>query len=106
MKISNEEVRKTAEEAKISPLIKKRCWQCIGHALRMDANTHPRIALSWAEEAKISPLIKKRRWQCIGHALRMDANTHPRIALSWTPEGKRKRGRSNETWRRTIEKER
>jgi len=59
-----------------------------------------------AEEAKISPLIKKRRWQCIGHALRMDANTHPRIALSWTPEGKRKRGRSNETWRRTIEKER
>ena len=52
MKISNEEVRKTAGVAKISSLIKKRRWQWIGHVIRMDANYHPRIALSWTPEGK------------------------------------------------------
>ena len=30
----------------------------------------------------------------------------PKDALTWAPKGKRKCGRSKETWRRTVEKER
>ena len=36
----------------------------------------------------------------------MKANEYQRIALTWTPEGKGRRGRPEETWRRTVEKER
>ena len=28
-----------------------------------------------------------------------------KVSLRWTPTGKRKRGRSKETWRRTVESE-
>ena len=42
----------------------------------------------------------------IGHVLRQNRNSHTNIALSWTPEGKRKRGRPEATWRRTVERER
>jgi hypothetical protein len=33
-------------------------------------------------------------------------DSHARTALTWTPEGKREKGRSKETWRRTVERER
>lgn len=36
----------------------------------------------------------------------MDHQQNPRIALTGAPEGKRSRGRSRETWRRTRERER
>ena len=35
----------------------------------------------------------------------MDHNSLSRTALTWVPEGKRKKGRSRETWRRTVERE-
>ena len=54
----------------------------------------------------ISELVRKRRWTWIGYVLRMDSSYLPRVALTWAPERKRKRGRPNETWRRTVEKER
>jgi hypothetical protein len=63
MKISNEEVRKTAGVAKISSLIKKRRWQWIGHVLRMDANSHPCIALSWTPEGKRKRGRPKETWR-------------------------------------------
>ena len=53
----------------------------------------------------ISELIRKWRCRWIGHVLRMNNQQNPRIALTWAPEGKRTRGRSKVTWRRTVEGE-
>jgi hypothetical protein len=49
---------------------------------------------------------KIRRWRYIGHILMRDNSNNRKIALTWAPEGKRKRGRPNETWGRTTERER
>ncbi|KAJ8399487.1 hypothetical protein AAFF_G00411990 [Aldrovandia affinis] len=49
--------------------------------------------------------IKQRRLQWLGHVLRMDQNCIPKVALRWTPPGKRKQGRPNTTWRRTVTSE-
>ena len=49
--------------------------------------------------------LKKRRWRWLGHVCRMPPDALPRITIRWTPDGKRKIGRLNETWRRTMEKE-
>ena len=49
--------------------------------------------------------VQRKRWKWIGHVLRMTPKALPRVALRWTPDGHRKRGRPNETWRRTVERE-
>ncbi|KAK7101726.1 hypothetical protein V1264_020063 [Littorina saxatilis] len=54
---------------------------------------------------EMETLITQRRWRWIGHVLRMENDSIPKVALRWTPEGKRKRGRPNQTWRRTVEEE-
>ena len=53
----------------------------------------------------ISETIRTRRWRWLGHVYRMPPNSLPRVALRWTPQGKRNRGRSRETWRRTVQKD-
>ena len=53
----------------------------------------------------IKQQVQRRRWRWIGHVLRMPSAALPRVALRWTPDGRRKRGSSKETWRRTVEKE-
>ena len=55
---------------------------------------------------RISTQVKIRMWRWIGHVLRMKPDSLPRTALTWAAKGKRKRGRSRETLRRTVEKER
>ena len=50
--------------------------------------------------------VKRRRWRWLGHILRMSRSRHPHIALTWNPQGKRRRGKPQGTWRRTIEEER
>ncbi|KAL9981628.1 hypothetical protein ACROYT_G010354 [Oculina patagonica] len=47
--------------------------------------------------------IKRRRLRWLGHVLKMNQGRRlPKIALSWTPPDKRKPGRPNTTWRRTV----
>ena len=48
---------------------------------------------------------KKRKWRWIGHTLRKPAANITRQALDWNPQGKRKVGRLEQTWRRSIEAE-
>ena len=55
---------------------------------------------------KTSAIVEKRRWQWIRHVLRMDNNRNARTAIDWVLEGNSKKGRPEETWRRTVEKER
>ena len=49
--------------------------------------------------------LRKHRWRYYGHALRMGAERLPKQVLTWTPEGRRRRGRPNDTWRRTIQRD-
>ena len=46
--------------------------------------------------------MRKRRWGWICHTLRKLASTITRQALTWNSQGKRKRGRSRNTWRRDL----
>ena len=50
-------------------------------------------------------LLIQKRWRWLGHVLRKPSEDMTKVALRWTAEGKRKRGRPNTTWRRTIENE-
>ena len=43
---------------------------------------------------------KRLRWQ--GHDFRMELQRLPKIALRWSPQVKRKPGRPNTTWRKTV----
>ena len=49
--------------------------------------------------------MRIRRWSYFGHALRMGEERLPKQVLSWIPEGSRRRGRPNDTWRRTIQRD-
>ena len=49
--------------------------------------------------------VMQRHWRWLGHILRMSKSRHTHVALQWTPTGKRKRGRTLGTWRRTIKEE-
>jgi hypothetical protein len=49
--------------------------------------------------------IQKRKFGWIGHTLRKDDGEIPKATLQWNPQGSRKRGRSNNSWRRSVTKE-
>ncbi|XP_041362977.1 uncharacterized protein LOC121378725 [Gigantopelta aegis] len=53
----------------------------------------------------ISLEVKRRRWKWIGHVCRMPLTSIPTVAMRWTSGGKRMRGRPNETWKRSVERE-
>jgi len=58
-----------------------------------------------AREGPISETLKARQWRWIAHVLKEKDNSC-RVALTWTPKGKRRPGRPEITWRRTIDAER
>jgi len=54
---------------------------------------------------KVEPIgqeIKRKKWKWIGHTRRKPQDSIAREALEWNPQGTRRRGRPNNTWRRTI----
>jgi hypothetical protein len=50
----------------------------------------------------INIIIKRRKWKWIGHTLRKPQDDITRQALEWNPAGKIKRGRTRQTWLRSI----
>ena len=46
---------------------------------------------------------KKIKW--IGHTLRKEDGEIPKAALLWNPQGNRMRGRTRNSWRRSVIKE-
>jgi hypothetical protein len=46
--------------------------------------------------------IRKRKFRWIGHMLRKENGEIPKAALLWIPQGSRKRGRSKNSWRRSV----
>lgn len=63
MKVSNKEIHNRANISPISEQIFRRRWKFIGHILRMDANQHPKTALSWAPEGKRRPGRPRETWR-------------------------------------------
>ena len=49
--------------------------------------------------------VRKRNFRWIGHTLRKEDGEIPKSALFWNPQGNRKRGRANNNWRRSVNKE-
>jgi len=54
------------------------------------------------KQPRIDLQIRKRKWGCLGHTLRKSIDDITRQALEWNPQGKRGRGRSKNTWWRTV----
>ena len=52
MRVSNEEVHKRANMETISEQVRRMRWTWIGHVLRMDTSSLPRVALTWAPGGK------------------------------------------------------
>ena len=52
MRVTNEEIRARAGLETISKQVARRRWTWLGHVLRMDHCSHPRIALTWVPEGK------------------------------------------------------
>ena len=50
------------------------------------------------KQQPINLTIRSRRWTWIGHTLRKANNNITKQALEWNPQGKRKRGRSKNSW--------
>lgn len=63
MKVSNKEIHNRANISPISEQIFRRRWKFIGHILRMDANQHPKTALSWAPEGRRRPGRPRETWR-------------------------------------------
>ena len=51
-RVPNEEIRARAGSETISKQVARRRWTWLGHVLRMDYHSHPRIALTWVPEGK------------------------------------------------------
>ena len=52
MRMTNKEIRARAGLETISKQVTRRRWTWLGHVLRMDYHSHPRIALTWVPEGK------------------------------------------------------
>ena len=63
MHVSNEEVRRRANNETIRELVRKRRWTWIGHVLRRDKSCLPRVALTWAPEGKRKIGRPKETWR-------------------------------------------
>ena len=66
--------------------------------------THRDILRSVGQKP-VAKQILRRKWGWIGHTLRKPASSTTHQALIWNPQGKRKRGRSRNSWRRDTEAE-
>jgi hypothetical protein len=53
-------------------------------------------------EKSVTLQSRKRKWRSMGHALRKEDKSIENKALDWNLQGARRRGRSGQTWKRTI----
>jgi hypothetical protein len=53
----------------------------------------------------VSLEIRRRKFGWIGHRLRKEDGEIPKATLQWNPQGIRKRGRPENSWRRSVIKE-
>jgi len=64
MRITNEEVRRRAGiRETTSDQVARRRWTWLGHVLRMDHHSHPRIAFTWVPEGKRKRGRPRETWR-------------------------------------------
>ena len=63
MRVTNEEIRARAGLETISKQVARRRWAWLGHVLRMDHHSHPRIALTWVPEGKRKRGRPRETWR-------------------------------------------
>ena len=63
MRVTNEEIRARAGLETISKQVARRRWAGLGHVLRMDHHSHPRIALTWVPEGKRKRGRPRETWR-------------------------------------------
>ena len=63
MRITNKEIRARAGMETISKQVARRRWTWLGHVLRMDHHSHPRIALTWVPEGKRKRGRPRETWR-------------------------------------------
>ena len=63
MKITNAEVRTKTGSTRVSEQVKIRRWQWLGHVLRMEPDSLPRTAITWAPEGKRKRGRPKETWR-------------------------------------------
>ena len=62
-RVTNEEIRARAGLETISKQMARRRWTWLGHVLRMDYHSHPRIALTWVPEGKRKRVRPRETWR-------------------------------------------
>ena len=63
MRTTNEAIRARAGMETISKQVARRRWTWLGHVLRMDHHSHPRIALTWVPEGKRKRGRPRETWR-------------------------------------------
>ena len=63
VRVTNEEIRAKAGLETISKQVARRRWTWLGHVLRMDYHSHPRIALTWVPEGKRKRGRPRETWR-------------------------------------------
>ena len=59
--------------------------------------------LERTKQRRLQDIVEERRFRFAGHILRMATERPAYCAMDWTPtDGKRRRGRSKNTWRSTF----
>ena len=63
MRVTNEEIRARVGLETISKQVARRRWTWLGHVLKMDYRSHPRIALTWVPEGKRKRGRPRETWR-------------------------------------------
>ena len=96
------------ESWKVTSTITHKLQTFVNRCLRKILKIHWPDTISNADlwsQTEIKPIelvVKQRKWRWIGHTLRKPNTNIAKEALEWNPQGKRKRGRSATTWRRSV----
>jgi len=100
-----------SESWKVTNQITRRLQVFVNRCLRRILNIYWPEIISKGElrqrtkEDSIKNQIRWKKWNWMGHTLRKTGRSIERQALDWNPQGARKRGRPNQSWRRTIDEE-
>ena len=62
-KVSNRDLLQKCSTENMPTLIKRRRWRWIGHVLRMEPGSYPRIALQWTPEGRRRSGRPKQTWR-------------------------------------------
>ena len=102
---ASETWKSTAAISKKLDVFHKRCLQTILKISYLDHITNDEV-IRRVQSRRLQDIVTERRVKFAGHILRMSEDGPAKVAMKWQPLlGKRKRGRTKITWRRTFKKD-